>query len=440
MMPVLDHATQLGRVMGGKYRIDALLGAGGMGAVYRGLQLSVQRPVAIKLISDAAPNREERVSRFRREAEATARLSHPNTVRLIDFGITERDELFMVMELLEGEELAVRLQRGPLSPLAALRIVRQVLLALCEAHALGIIHRDLKPGNVFLSRVHGGETLVKVMDFGIAGLERTHEAPRLTFTGEVVGTPAYMSPEQAQGQTVDARSDLYSIGVMLFEMLTGTPPFASDTIMSLLLAHVTQPPPRLDSLSAKLPLQAELQWLLDALLAKQAEDRPASAPRALAQIEALIARYEAPPQPSAANVAAAQPVLLAPSPRRHAWLVAMGLSGVAAALASAWFAAPSHEHATVGVATPPTAAESSISPILGGHGQRALVFTSFAAARNAYASGAIEAAAYEDALAMLNHRRDELIEHEKEALKSGKITPQTYADRIASIDDQLQGK
>jgi eukaryotic-like serine/threonine-protein kinase len=288
MMHPPDADPQIGRVLAGQFRIEELLGRGGMGNVYRGVQLSVDRPVAIKLISGDAPNQEELLQRFRREAEATARLSHPNTVRLFDFGVSEQRELYMVMELLSGSDLAAHLtQHGKLPLPGALLIARQVLQALSEAHALGIVHRDLKPGNIYLSRVQGGEMFAKVMDFGIAGIEAARDTHKLTLTGTVVGTPAYMSPEQAQGKPVDGRSDLYSLGVMLFEMLTGRLPFEAETMVSLLLAHVTQPPPRLRDLQPDLPKLNGVQRLLDHLLAKEPEQRPPSAGAALELIDAL---------------------------------------------------------------------------------------------------------------------------------------------------------
>ncbi|HET8937833.1 MAG TPA: serine/threonine-protein kinase [Polyangiales bacterium] len=283
----LAFDPHIGRVLAGHYRVDALLGRGGMGAVYRGLQLSVGRPVAIKLISSGLPDPAQSLQRFRREAEATGRLNHPNTIRLFDFGLTEYGEVYMVMELLEGCDLASRLQHGPLPPAQAFHIMRQILSALSETHARGIVHRDLKPGNVFLSNLHGDPNFVKLMDFGIAGMEQGKGAQKLTVTGAVMGTPAYMSPEQAQGKPVDARGDLYSCGVVLFEMLTGRTPFDADTLVSMLLAHVTQTPKRLVECGASFPELPQAQTLIDRLLAKAPSDRPPSAAYVLAEVEAL---------------------------------------------------------------------------------------------------------------------------------------------------------
>jgi serine/threonine-protein kinase len=331
-MSIPTHGqSQIGRMLAGQFRIDALLGQGGMGAVYKGTQLSVNRAVAIKLIAASAPNQEELVKRFRREAEATARLSHPNTVRLFDFGVSDAHELYMVMELLEGCDLSVHLQNQGSMPLTeALRLVRQVLCALSEAHTLGIVHRDLKPGNVFLSRVQGGEIFVKVMDFGIAGIEQARDTQKLTMTGAVMGTPAYMSPEQAQGRPVDARSDLYSLGVMLFEMLTGRLPFEADTVVSLLLAHVTKPPARLNEVLPDSPQLAALQGLLDLLLAKTPDERPDSAAAALEAVDALAAgSLSLPPRrATGARVAATANTVGAATPL--GWTVTQGTGASAA--------------------------------------------------------------------------------------------------------------
>jgi serine/threonine protein kinase len=286
--------SNVGRILLSQYRIEALIGEGGMGSVYRGVQLSVNRPVAIKLIAGKVAENPECVRRFRREAEAMAKLRHPNTVRLYEFGVADAEskhpELFMVMELLEGSDLSDHLTRKRRLPAnEALSIARQTLEALSEAHAVGIVHRDLKPANIFLSQLHGGKLMAKVMDFGIAGIEQSGANTKLTMQGAVMGTPAYMSPEQAQGKGIDPRSDLYSLGVVLFEMLTGKPPFEAETAVSLLLAHVSTQPPKLMETSPDLH-HPGVQALLDALLDKKAENRPASAAATVDQIDLLLAQ------------------------------------------------------------------------------------------------------------------------------------------------------
>jgi eukaryotic-like serine/threonine-protein kinase len=380
------YDPHIGRVLAGQYRVQALLGRGGMGAVYRGVQLSVDRPVAIKLISAGLPDPAQSLQRFRREAEATGRLNHPNTIRLFDFGLTEQGEVYMVMELLEGWDLAARLQHGPLPPAEAFHIIRQVLSALNESHARGIVHRDLKPGNVFLSQVHGDGDFVKVMDFGIAGMDHGHAAMKLTVTGAVMGTPAYMSPEQAQGKPVDARGDLYACGVVLFEMLAGRTPFEADSLVSMLLAHVTQPPKRLAECGVSFPELARTQALIDRLLAKAPAERPASAAYVIAaidalQIEGVPAAHSQPrmqPVTHAHTMPAAQTSLPAPAQQaltplgwdqrsqapgtrtRNLWIVATAATVATIALTLAWFlpAQSAHKAAT----TEPTVATKPARP------------------------------------------------------------------------------
>jgi serine/threonine-protein kinase len=313
------YDPHIGRLLAGQYKVESLLGRGGMGAVYRGVQLSVGRAVAIKLISAGLPDPAQSLQRFRREAEATGSLNHPNTIRLFDFGLTERGEVYMVMELLEGCDLSARLQHGPLPPDEAFHIIRQVLSALSESHARGIVHRDLKPGNVFLSNVHGDPSFVKVMDFGIAGMEQGRDAQKLTVTGAVMGTPAYMSPEQAQGKPVDARGDLYSCGVVLFEMLAGNVPFEADTLVSMLLAHVTQTPKRLAECGVSFPQLAQTQALIDRLLAKSPAQRPSSAVEVVAAIDAIEADSTEGPAPLAHTVPFAQSRLPAPAVTPLGW-------------------------------------------------------------------------------------------------------------------------
>jgi len=279
----------IGRVLGQQYRIDKRLGQGGMGTVYQGVQLSVNRLVAVKVIAAGSDDAPEVAARFRREAQALAQLRHPNTLRLLDFGVTEQKRLYMVMEWLRGCDLDTHLsQTGTVPLIDALLIVRQIAQSLSEAHARGIVHRDLKPGNVFLSEVEGGDCFVKVMDFGVAGFLHGSEETAITLRGEVLGTAAYMSPEQAQGLEVDGRSDLYSLGVLLFEMLTGRPPFIAKTAVSLLLMQVNDPPPRLLQVAPKLRELTHVQGLVDRLIAKDKEDRLQSAAEVIREVDRLL--------------------------------------------------------------------------------------------------------------------------------------------------------
>ncbi|HEY0195485.1 MAG TPA: serine/threonine-protein kinase, partial [Kofleriaceae bacterium] len=215
--PTLDQ-TDTGLVgqlvAGGKYQIVRALGSGGMGAVYQALQPAMNRMVALKLIRPEIGLRPEHVARFQREMMVTARIEHPNTIRLYDVG-EDGGQLYLVMELLPGEALGRVLDRtGPLALPRIVRIGRQVANALGAVHAHGVVHRDLKPDNVMLLDAYGERDFVKVLDFGIA--KSLDEDAQLTATGKPIGTPAYMSPEQAMGRPVDHRTDLYAFGVMLY--------------------------------------------------------------------------------------------------------------------------------------------------------------------------------------------------------------------------------
>ncbi|MBI3070778.1 MAG: serine/threonine protein kinase [Deltaproteobacteria bacterium] len=231
-----------GTVVAGRFKIVKEVGAGGMGVVYEATQLSVNRSVALKIIGTDVSRIPNIVRRFRQEAEIVASLSHPNIVTLIDFGETESGDLFLAMELVRGLLLADRLALGkPIPPASAVSILAQILKALDHAHAKGIIHRDLKPSNVMLMETDDGGSLVKLLDFGIAKvLREPTSGPAVTATGVglVVGTPFYVAPEQAAGGRADARSDIYSAGIMLYELLVGVPPFADDDSQEVLMRHL----------------------------------------------------------------------------------------------------------------------------------------------------------------------------------------------------------
>jgi eukaryotic-like serine/threonine-protein kinase len=223
------------RVLAGRYEIDALLGQGGMARVFRGTDRVLDRTVAIKVLSPQFADDDQFVTRFRREAQAAAGLNHPNIVSVYDTG-DQGDVHFIVMEYIEGRTLRdVIRSEGPLLPERAAEIGEAVARALSTAHQAGLVHRDIKPGNIMLTR--DGE--VKVMDFGIA---RTSTGDTLTQTAAVLGTASYLSPEQAQGLTVDARSDLYSLGCVLYEMLTARAPFTGDSPVAIAYKHVKEDP------------------------------------------------------------------------------------------------------------------------------------------------------------------------------------------------------
>ncbi len=230
----------------GQYEITGLLGEGGMATVYRAQQTTIRRDVAVKVIESRLARTPEFARRFEREAQTVASLSHPFILKVFDYG-QQGDLLYLVMELLTGGSLADLIARGPLSPELASRMLDQVAAALDYAHHKGIIHRDLKPQNVLLD----GSNNAHLTDFGIAKL--LSGATTLTRTGTAMGTPAYMSPEQWQGLELDARTDIYALGIILFEMLSGRQPFNADTPYSMMHKHVNEPPPSIRDLRAELP-------------------------------------------------------------------------------------------------------------------------------------------------------------------------------------------
>ncbi len=266
----------LGVEIDGRFRIDSILGAGGMGAVFRATQLSVQREVAIKILRPELTDREEFFARFFREARVVSDLEHPNVVRLIDFGQdTDRDLLFLVMELVRGVALEELVQQGRLSQAMALEVVHQISGALTEPHRRGIIHRDLKPENLIVVPVSDGSVQVKVLDFGIAQVMEAET--KLTQTGATYGTPAYMAPERSQQGVTDARSDLYSLGVLLFEMLTGEQPFVADTGIRVIFQHIFEEPPSLRGIFSDDEVHPEVVELVEDLMAKDPDRRPQTA-------------------------------------------------------------------------------------------------------------------------------------------------------------------
>jgi hypothetical protein len=236
---------QSGVVLAGKYRLESLLGRGGMGSVWRATHLGLHAPVAIKLIDAGIVTNPEALARFVREARAAAGLRSPHVVQILDHGIDEASHTpFIAMELLEGESLGVRLQRtGRLTPAETARVVSQVARALTRAHEAGIVHRDLKPDNIFLV-ANEDEEIAKILDFGIAKSRQELGVDSATRTGAVMGTPYYMSPEQISGtRDVDHRTDVWALGVIACECLTGVRPFEAESVGGLTLKICVEPPP-----------------------------------------------------------------------------------------------------------------------------------------------------------------------------------------------------
>jgi serine/threonine-protein kinase len=233
----------VGRTLPGGYVILELVGIGGMGRVYRAEQTNLGRTVAVKIIHPHLVGEENTAARFITEARAASRLNHPNSVGIIDFGKTQDGQLYLVMEFLRGRDLArVIYDEGAIPLRRIVDVLRQTLAALAEAHSESIIHRDLKPENIILEPVRSGGDFVKVVDFGLAKMRAETQQPNITSPGIVCGTPEYMSPEQARGDPLDPRSDLYSVGVIFYQLLTGRLPFEADSPTQVVLSHLTEMP------------------------------------------------------------------------------------------------------------------------------------------------------------------------------------------------------
>jgi serine/threonine-protein kinase len=230
-----DSDPFVGKVIDGRYEIQQRVGEGGMGVVYKARQMSIDRVIALKMLNAQMQGDQTWVQRFYNEAKACSRLQHPNTIRMFDFGQTSDGRLFMTMEFLDGVSLRDALQRGPIAPQRVVKILIQCCASLAEAHSIGIIHRDIKPDNVFLLNMAGSPDFVKLLDFSVAKLL---EGDRMkTQAGVVFGTPQYMSPEQGRGLPLDARSDLYALGVLAYEMLTGNVPYNDENPMTVIQMH-----------------------------------------------------------------------------------------------------------------------------------------------------------------------------------------------------------
>jgi serine/threonine-protein kinase len=277
----------VGTMLGG-YRVELKLGTGATGVVFRARRPGDSRDVALKVLHDNLGSISALKRRFEREARVLAKLEHPNIVEITDFGVSDEGHTYIAMELLEGRTLEHQLDEAPLPPQRALVVIREVLKGLAFAHARQVVHRDLKPANVFLCGPSGDR--VKLLDFGLAKMlseDDVAEDGTLTRRGRIVGTPAYMAPEQITGTGLDVRADVYATGVLLYELLADRRPFLSERRSELLRAHLLQPPPPLCDARAELAIDPTLDALVMRCLAKAPEARYADGHEVLTAITAL---------------------------------------------------------------------------------------------------------------------------------------------------------
>ena len=266
----------IGAVFGERYELDSVIGSGGMSVVYKAKHKLMNSVVAIKLLDPRLVRQQIAVRRFQLEAQAASRLKHPNVIIVHDFGITPEGQPYMVMDFLSGRSMVDFLDETPqIEAARAKRIFSQVASGLAHAHKSGVVHRDVKPNNIIIDRDHSGEESVKLVDFGIAKMINDAESPqhRLTRAGECFGTAMYMSPEQCRGKDVDQRSDIYSLGCVMFEALTGLPPFEGDNDLDTLQMHLMQEPPTLKERRPDLQIPGEFEFIIQKCLSKEAEDR-----------------------------------------------------------------------------------------------------------------------------------------------------------------------
>jgi len=331
-----EHDPLIGRTLGGLYFVERLIGQGGMGRVYEATHAHLGRAYAVKVLGEGRADKPQAIERFLREAKAANRIEHEHIVRVVNFDTHDEHGVFIVMELLKGENLAERLERGPLPVDEAVDLATQTGDALEAAHETGIVHRDLKPENIFITE-RKGRDFVKVLDFGISKIKSPdHTDIKLTATDQIVGTPLYISPELARGvSTIDHRADIYALGVILYEMITGTPPFTGQNHFQLLYKHGNEAPdpPSQRSRRANIPTHVEAA-VLRALEKKPADRfstmkefcdalRPPSTPRrqrtiALALLGAVVVglaamlwttRKARTPMPQPATPVAQSPIL-----------------------------------------------------------------------------------------------------------------------------------
>ena len=285
---------EAGSIIAGRYKVESLLGSGGMGSVYRVQHTHMRKRFALKMLNADAAQRAEMVARFEREAMATAHIEHPNITASVDFGRAEDGSFFLVLEYLEGERLRDTLAKGPLPLHRAVHIARQVASALEKSHEHGVIHRDLKPENIMLVTRQDDNDFVKVLDFGFAKVMggmpepgRGGPADALSRKGTLYGTPGYMAPEHCVGSTVDARTDLYTLGLILYEMLAGVGPFGTGNALKIIRHQISTQTPPIATVAPGIAVPASLEAVVMRLTEKEPEKRYASATEVIAALLAV---------------------------------------------------------------------------------------------------------------------------------------------------------
>lgn len=361
MLPAVDVHTEelldplVGRCLDGRWTIVEPMARSGMGVVYRGMHVELGREAAIKVLSSAGAQRERAFERFLREARVASRIDHPNIVEILDMGRLEDGAPYLVMEMLEGEDLAERIaHEGPMSLSRVVELLGPIASALDAVHAAGLLHRDIKPANIFLAHRLDGTVAPTLIDFGLAALRDDEPDQRLTRQGVVVGTPQYVSPEAAMGETLDWRSDIYSLAVVAFQLLTGVLPFDGHEPRTVLVEKVQKPAPSLSSHSDKSHPPA-LEQLMARALSRNPDRRP---PSASAFIDALARCTESNPLEPARLPSTETPKPLMDA--RFGWVIGVASILMAGALAwTVWSAWPRKQEMVV---RPLDAAQPTVEP------------------------------------------------------------------------------
>jgi serine/threonine-protein kinase len=337
----------------GEYEIQQQIGEGAMGTVYSAIHPLIGKRVAVKVLKPELCANPGQVDRFVQEAQTVNRIGHPNIVDVFSLGELPDGRAYMVMEWLRGEDLKTRLARGPITVADACDILDGIARALDAAHAKDIVHRDLKPDNVFLHQVDNGPLMVKLLDFGIAKLVRVTPGMEKTQTGNMLGTPRYISPEQARGISVDARSDIYSLGVMAYEMLAGRPPFQGETAMDLVVKHLSEEPPPLSQF-AKVP--KSIEQCVMRMLAKEPALRPSLETVRQVLVDPTRRFTPAPPR---GTMRVKMP--MAPVSRRPIFAIA-GVCSIALGIATWWIVSTAQRDARAPAPAPTPAPAPAVAP------------------------------------------------------------------------------